>query len=135
MRVALIIYFFFFFLSFFGPCHVACGMLVPWTGIKPRPSKWSHRILTIGWPGNSLFFFFFKNKKLRVSSQRTECDLHFLVWIPIETLGLWNIYVCNIRHYGFSKVIKSVFFFLIPSLQNLWFYPECKLYTHRLFKH
>ena len=37
---------------FFWPCHVACGILVPWPGIEPGLSAlWMHRVLT-GPPGN-----------------------------------------------------------------------------------
>ena len=49
---------FFLFLSFFffsWPCCVACEILVPWPGIKPRPQQWKHGVLTIGPQGNSLF--------------------------------------------------------------------------------
>ena len=36
----------------FGPCHKACGILVPWLGIQPSPGQWEHRVLTTGLPRN-----------------------------------------------------------------------------------
>ena len=40
--------------SFFGPCCIACWLLVPWRGIEPGlPWHWKYRVLTIGLPGNS----------------------------------------------------------------------------------
>ena len=43
--------FLFFFFSW--PHHTACGILVPQTGIEPRPRQWKHQVLTTGPPGNS----------------------------------------------------------------------------------
>ena len=37
---------------FFLVQHTACGILVPWPGIEPRPWQWKHRVLTSGLPGN-----------------------------------------------------------------------------------
>ena len=47
---------FFSFFSFFpfSPHCEAYGILVLWPGIKPCPLYWTHRVLTIGWPGKSL---------------------------------------------------------------------------------
>ena len=42
---------------FFSPLlanPVACGILVPWPGIKPVPLYWEHRVLTTAPPGKSL---------------------------------------------------------------------------------
>ena len=41
---------------FFWQHWEACGILVPWIGIKPLgPWQWNCRVLTTGQPGNSLF--------------------------------------------------------------------------------
>ena len=34
-------------------CQVACRILAPWPGIKPRSQQWKHWVLTTGPPGNS----------------------------------------------------------------------------------
>ena len=57
----------FFFFSFECPLFLAgeeprcmaCGILVPWLGIEPRPLKWKPGILTIRPPGNSLLVCLF----------------------------------------------------------------------------
>lgn len=41
------------FFFFFGYA-VACGSLVPWPRIKPKPLQWKHWVLTTGMPGNTL---------------------------------------------------------------------------------
>ena len=43
----------------FWPHHTACGILVPQTGIEPRPWQWKQKALTMGPPGNSLKFILY----------------------------------------------------------------------------
>ena len=50
------IYFFFFWL-----CCEACGILVPWRGIEPRPQEWKCPVLTAGLSGNALSIHLLKN--------------------------------------------------------------------------
>ena len=38
---------------FFWPYHMACGILIPQSGIEPRPLQWEHRVLTTGPAGKS----------------------------------------------------------------------------------
>ena len=37
----------------FWPCHIACGILVPWPGIESTTLHWKSRVLTTGPPGKS----------------------------------------------------------------------------------
>ena len=32
------------FISIFWPCHVACGILVPWQGLNPHSLHWQHSL-------------------------------------------------------------------------------------------
>ena len=57
---------------FFGPRHVACGILVPQLGIEPHPLSWKHTILITGPPGKSLDEIF----KLKEIQKKMEN--HFL---------------------------------------------------------
>ena len=41
------------FIYLFWPCSEACGILVPWPGIKPILLQWKQRVLTTGPPGKS----------------------------------------------------------------------------------
>ena len=54
----------FLFFFFFWPCHVVCGILVPWPGIEPGPQQWKHWVLTTGPPGNSPNRPFLKRKNV-----------------------------------------------------------------------
>ena len=46
------------FIFIFWPRCTACGILVPWSEIEPRPWQWKHQVLATGWPGKSLFSLF-----------------------------------------------------------------------------
>ena len=42
------------FVLLFWPCCLACGILVPWSGIESGPQQWTHWLLATGLPGCSL---------------------------------------------------------------------------------
>ena len=42
------------FFFFFWLCHMACRILVPWSGIEPAPLQWKHWVLTTGLQGSPL---------------------------------------------------------------------------------
>lgn len=44
----------FFFLFNFWPCYTACGSLVSWLGLEPRPPAVKYGVLITGPPGKSL---------------------------------------------------------------------------------
>ena len=47
-------FFLFFFVFFFWLCHMACRILVPWSGIEPASLQWKHWVLTTGLQGSPL---------------------------------------------------------------------------------
>ena len=67
-----VFYFLIFFL--FWPCHVACGILVPWPGIEPgppavevwSPNHWTTREFPIFQLFNNIHFFLYNKKKVNI---------------------------------------------------------------------
>ena len=76
------------FFFFFWHWLMACGILVPWPGIEPRPWQWKCQVLTTGLPRNSLVIF----RIVRVvhlslqPSSRTLFSSSKWTWYPLAVI-------------------------------------------------
>ena len=69
---------------FFWPCHMSCGILVPWPGIKSIPAALKCRVLTTGLPGKPSALL--KKKKIHHPMEGK--------WIPKMKITVCNL-VCS----------------------------------------
>ena len=79
------------FFSFFWPCHAACGILVPWAGIKLGVWQWMHLVLTTGPRGNSPYPFL---SDYSPSLNILYCFLHKTT-LPVNTVLLTSQGKCT----------------------------------------
>ena len=84
---------------FFGP--KACGILVPWPGIKPAPPALEGDVLTTGPPGKSLwryswlyFYLFF----------RFQGQVEITKWILIITFTIMNEVLAALSKYNLNTI-------------------------------
>ena len=63
----------------------ACGILVPWPGMNPRPLQWKHGVFTTGPPGNSHTSSSFKAKGQRQQLAPGPCTVLTVSMHPAHT--------------------------------------------------
>ena len=94
---------------------LSCSMgdVVPWSGIKPRPLHWEHRVLATGPPGKSHMYHF----KLEFSSFLTI--LPGMGWLDhMVTLFLFLRVLHTVLHSGYTSLHshqQSLYTFIYQS--------------------
>lgn len=86
----------------FGHCHAACGILVPWAGIKLGSWQWMHLVLTTGPRGNFSYPFL---SDYSPSLNILYCFLHKTA-LPVNTVLLTSQGKCTaIRSFSLRLII------------------------------
>ena len=104
-----------FILFYFRPCHAACGILVPWAGITPRPpavkarslNHWTAREFPCPFLKPSCFYYW----------KSFKSSLYNLNISPLS-----DIYFANIFSQCFSILLPILFLFF-SFLTFFWIFP------------
>ena len=96
--------------------HEACGILVPWPGIKPATLALEGKVLTTGPPGKS-------RSVVNCASLGICVISHFRTLFWGQGLLLTHYFICLIANRSSSKVSLKIFaVIIVQSLNHVWLF-------------